>query len=328
MASVTPPATHLVAGHTYRARLRHQNAAGHWSHWSTPLEFSAGAALPGNLATDLVITEIMYNPPEGSNLEYIELRNISASGPLDLTGVQFTTGIVWTFPDGATLAPGGYLLAVRNRAAFEANYGNGRPIVGEYLTTSLDNGGETLTLSLGPSQPLRVIPFDDAAPWPTGPDGSGASLALIAPETNPDHGLAANWRAGTASPGATDATTYAAWKIARGLTNDGDPDGDGIPNFIEYALAGDPSANDRRILPVFTRNGDNSFTVTMTRALLADDVGWELQQSPELMDWQSIPGVSLQARSATATTETLTLAIPALLPAPGTRFFRFRFNGR
>jgi hypothetical protein len=46
------------------------------------------------------------------------------------------------------------------------------------------------------------------------------------------------------------------------------------------------------------------------------------------MDWQSIPGVSLQARSATATTETLTLAIPALLPAPGTRFFRFRFNGR
>jgi hypothetical protein len=327
-ASITPPTTHLAAGHTYRARLRHQNAAGHWSHWSTPLEFTASAALPGNLATDLVITEIMYNPPEGSNLEFIELRNISASGPLNLTGVQFTTGVVWTFPDGATVAPAGYLLVVRDRAAFEAKYGTGLPIAGEYLTSSLDNGGETLTLSLGPSQPLRVIPYDDAAPWPTAPDGSGASLALIAPETNPDHGLAANWRAGTANPGATDATRYAAWKIARGLTNDGDPDGDGIPNFIEYALAGDPSANDRRILPVFTRNGDNSFTVTMTRALLADDVGWELQQSPELMGWQPVPGVSLQTRSATATTETLTLAIPALVPAPGTRFFRFRFNGR
>jgi hypothetical protein len=40
--SVPAPAT--SAGHTYRARVRFQDASGAWSHWSAPVEFAAGPA--------------------------------------------------------------------------------------------------------------------------------------------------------------------------------------------------------------------------------------------------------------------------------------------
>jgi len=37
----TIPEKSIVAGHTYRARVRMKNAAGLWSHWSAPVEFTA-----------------------------------------------------------------------------------------------------------------------------------------------------------------------------------------------------------------------------------------------------------------------------------------------
>ena len=59
-----PPAR-LAAGHTYRARVRHRDAAGRWSHWSAPVEFIAGDPVVGHLAVNLVVSEIMYHPVDG-----------------------------------------------------------------------------------------------------------------------------------------------------------------------------------------------------------------------------------------------------------------------
>jgi hypothetical protein len=42
---------------------------------------------------------------------------------------------------------------------------------------------------------IRSFTYDDEFPWPDSPDGLGDSLVLVAPATNPDHSLAANWRA-------------------------------------------------------------------------------------------------------------------------------------
>ena len=325
-ATISPPATNLAVGKTYRARVRHKNSAGHWSHWSAPLEFTAGAAVPGNLATSLVISEIMYNPPEGSNLEYIELRNISSSSPLVLDGLRFSEGITFSFPVGITLQPGGYTLVVRNRAAFEAKYGTSLPIAGEYLTSSLDNAGETVALSIGVSQVLRTVPYDDIAPWPTAADGSGASLVLIAPHTNPDHALPVNWRAGTATPGFTDALYYTAWKLSNSLTDDGDPDGDCVPNLIEYALGGNPMLPDRTILPSHTIGVDGTWRFTFTRKLLTEDVEWQLQESANLTNWQAAVGASVSIISTTTTTETLEVTVPPTVM--NSRFFRFYFQLR
>ena len=40
------PANTTKVGHTYRARVRLKDATGRWSHWSPPVEFTAGAPLP------------------------------------------------------------------------------------------------------------------------------------------------------------------------------------------------------------------------------------------------------------------------------------------
>src|SRR4029078_12729122 len=54
--------------------------------------------------TDLLLTEVMYNPPGATNytsddFEFIELKSV-ASTNLELSGLSFTNGITYTFPVG------------------------------------------------------------------------------------------------------------------------------------------------------------------------------------------------------------------------------------
>src|SRR4029079_7674173 len=57
------------------------------------------------LRADVVINEIMYHPAsENSAEEFIELYN-SSPVAIDLSGWQFTSGVSFTFPGGATIAP-------------------------------------------------------------------------------------------------------------------------------------------------------------------------------------------------------------------------------
>jgi hypothetical protein len=39
---ITIPASAVITGHTYRARVRMKDTTGRWSHWSAPVEFVAG----------------------------------------------------------------------------------------------------------------------------------------------------------------------------------------------------------------------------------------------------------------------------------------------
>src|SRR5690606_23747404 len=64
LQAIDIPAHAVAPGHTYRARVRMQDDTGRWSRWSEPYEFTASA--PGgidDLRENLMITEIMYNPP-------------------------------------------------------------------------------------------------------------------------------------------------------------------------------------------------------------------------------------------------------------------------
>ncbi|MDB6134920.1 MAG: hypothetical protein JWM59_3163 [Verrucomicrobiales bacterium] len=330
-SGASPPATGLAAGRTYRARVRHKNAAGHWSHWSAPVEFTAGAPPAGQLATDLIISEIMYHPPdaEGGDTEFIELLNSGAS-TLDLTGVQFTAGILWSFPDGATLAAGARLLVVRDRAAFEARYGPGLPIAGEYLNSSsnsLNNSGETLTLSLGSGQVLRTVPYGDSAPWPEAADGGGSSLALIPPQTNPDLSLPASWQAASPTPGTGGAAVpgFAAWKASHGIASDSDDrDGDGLTALLEFATASDPDIISLRVLPVFTRQANGGFTVAVT-CLAGAGVSCLIEQSADLKNWTAASGAALESTDAQGAREIRHYRLPAS-PAEPRLYLRVRFQ--
>jgi hypothetical protein len=127
----------------------------------------------------------MYHPSEadGSNdrdTEYIELTNIGSKA-IDLNLVRFTNGVGFTFPS-YELIPGGYCLVVADRAVFEAVYGPGLPIAGQY-EGQLANGGERIALVDALGATIQSFAYKDG--WHDTTDGGGFSLTIIDP-ANPD----------------------------------------------------------------------------------------------------------------------------------------------
>ena len=101
-------------------------------------------------AGDLVISELMYKPEDGSNYEFIELYN-SGKNTIDLDGFRFDPGEPfdeYVF-DKVIIEPGSYKLLVSNLEAFRSKYGSGLDefIIGEWGEGSLSNGGEVITLT-------------------------------------------------------------------------------------------------------------------------------------------------------------------------------------
>jgi hypothetical protein len=302
------PASACVPGKRYRARVRHKDTSGRWSHWSTAIEFTAGAPDVSIYTNSLVISEFMYHPtdPTGAetaqgwaeeDFEYIEVRNVGTL-PVDLTDVRFTKGIDFDFPNGFVLQPGASTLVVRNTAAFASRYGAGKPIAGQWQPTDfLSNGGEQLKLSFGAGIPIIDFTYDDIDPWPTSPDGFGPSLVLVRPETRPDHNLAVNWRASFSAggtPGGDDRVTFTSWSSGYpGVTNrSADTDSDGLCDGLEYALAGNPLSPS--VLPqpqiaiqTLTVGGlaEKYLTVTFRRPFDPADVSYEVQFTDDLTTW-------------------------------------------
>ncbi|MCB1125778.1 MAG: lamin tail domain-containing protein, partial [Verrucomicrobiae bacterium] len=135
----------------------------------------------------LALTEIMYHPtppPVGdtnavSNFEFIELRNLLPVA-LDLSGYRLVDGVGFDFSVGTVgaLPPGGRVVVVANRTAFETRYGSLPAVTGEF-TGSLDNGGETLRL-LGPmGQLVQEVRYKDG--WYPATDGNGFALVSTHP---------------------------------------------------------------------------------------------------------------------------------------------------
>ena len=163
----------------------------------------------GPVKEDLRISEIMYHPedtndPNDPNEEFIELKNIGAQ-TLNLNLVQFTEGIHFTFPI-MELASGDFVVVVRNINAFEAQYGTGIKVAGQY-TGNLDNAGERIKLADAVGQTILDFKYGDG--WREITDGNGFSLTIINPaDPNINHWAKKDyWRASVywgGSPGEDD----------------------------------------------------------------------------------------------------------------------------
>jgi len=151
---------------TQSTRLKARALVG--SSWSALNEAVYSAGL---VAESLRITELMYHPADGSNTEYIELTNIGTE-PINLNLVRFSNGVNFTFPS-VELMPGGYVLVVRDLAAFESRYGAGLNVAGQY-GGSLNNAGERIVLEDAAGQ--TICDFDFADRWYDITDGLGFSL--------------------------------------------------------------------------------------------------------------------------------------------------------
>jgi hypothetical protein len=155
----------------------------------------------------VVINEIQYNPAI-SNAAYIELRNTSATMSFDLSNWRLN-GLDYTFPPGATLTNGQYLLLVKDQSAFINAYGVFIPAFDEFVSGNLQGDGETLTLLKPATQTnqsdvvVDKVKYSASAPWkPTVP---GLSLQLIDPAQ--DHFRAGNWGADIGTPGAVNSVS-------------------------------------------------------------------------------------------------------------------------
>ncbi len=175
--------------------------------WSPLLE----ATFTGGATPSLLFTEIMYHPPDigaidGNEYEFLEIKNVGAT-TVNLFGMKFSDGIEFSFPPGSSIPSGGFVVLAKNPALFNQKY-PGTPVLGAYgPATSLDNAGETLTLRDAGNNIVFSVKYDDKAPWPVAPDGTGPSLVPNLPNSNPAPSDAVNWRiSGNAngSPGEDD----------------------------------------------------------------------------------------------------------------------------
>ena len=241
-----------------------------------------GTTNSGPLIGPIVITEIMFDPPAGSDAEYIELMNVSDENVTlyDSTrnaGWRITDGIEYEFPaaNPITLAPGERLVLARHIPTFNATYSlpPGTQLL-EWTTGKLSNGGERLQLgrpagldSSGIRQFARVdrVNYDNSAPWPQNTSGTGFSLDKIF-----DHQYGndyANWQTSFATPGSdSSGDSFDTWiaGFALSASEDGkndDPDGDGLANLLEYALGTDPSVTNHLCpLDLATNQGNANLT--------------------------------------------------------------------
>ena len=118
------------------------------------------------------------------------------------------------------------------------------------------------------------------------------------PLSNPEHGVAANWRASVlvgGSPGADD-TPFAFWMARQGIVDPADdPDGDGLGHALVYALGGDLLAGPSLALPVAgvwvdPEGGSPHLSLSYRCRPASAGVRCVVEVSPDLVDWRSGEG--------------------------------------
>ncbi|WCJ58246.1 lamin tail domain-containing protein [Fontisphaera persica] len=150
-------------------------------------------AAPESPVGKILFNEIMYQPA-WSGAEYVELYNASSSSGFDLSGWRIN-GLDYTFPPGAWIAPGAYVVVTKDLHAYWNAYGINAPAVGQFAG-NLQGDGETLTLlkpGLPPAPDLIVdrVRYSPLPPWPAGAAGQGAALQLMDPSQ--DNSRPGNW---------------------------------------------------------------------------------------------------------------------------------------
>ncbi len=173
---------------------------------STQLEGTLTQTLPGQdyareqaLLSGLRISELMYHAPEGSDFDYVELKNISDS-PIDVNGVRFTNGINYVLP-ALEMASGQTVVVAADPALFQSLYGSDMTVLGPYKG-KLNNSGESVTLSLPVPLDVAILRFAYHDTWYPVTDGQGQSLTIrdsAAPVETWNQ--AAAWEATEPSPG-------------------------------------------------------------------------------------------------------------------------------
>ena len=167
---------------------------------------TANFSLGSVVTTPIVINEINYNSLTGtSGTEWIELANPN-NAAVNISGwsLEDESGNFYGLPANTTIPALGFLVITADTVAFRAIYTNPaialRGSFGGGITPfDLNNAGERIRLSNANNVMIDTVRYDDVAPWPISPDGTGPTLQLNA--TNLDNTIATNWVGQAATPG-------------------------------------------------------------------------------------------------------------------------------
>jgi hypothetical protein len=161
---------------------------------------------PSSRKTGLVISEIMYHPPDipgiTNSLEYIEIFN---SNPYfeDVSGYRLSGDIDYVFPPGTIIKGGDFLVVARVPDLIWSFYEIDR-VLGPF-TNNLPNSGGQIRLRNNNDSVLLEVNYESRYPWPIAAEGAGHSLVLARPSYGEGHWeawAASEWIGG--SPGAFD----------------------------------------------------------------------------------------------------------------------------
>lgn len=258
----------------------------------------------------LVISEIMYQPPDSADYEFIEIQNISTNTVYLYDANRWwarwsvSGGVEYKFPYGAFIRAGGFLILVNfdpadyaRLLAFKLRYGISAdvPIYGPY-NGNLANEGDSVVLerigSNGESIEVDRVDYGNGSDGIWQPaNGTGFSLQRIRPW---DFGNEpSNWRANIPTAGRANRIDSgfidndndgmdSVWEANNGLSDSNpqdallDNDGDGLTNLQEYWLGTNPNdPNSKYKPPQITGGiGDKS-------AVLWQPVSWQITAQGE-----------------------------------------------
>ncbi|MEO0405227.1 MAG: lamin tail domain-containing protein, partial [Bacteroidota bacterium] len=156
---------------------------------------------------NLVINEFHYNPctAQGDDniYEFLEIYNADMM-TVDLSGyVIGGGGPQFTFPEGASIAAGEYIIVAQTAVTYD---GNGYQVF-EWEFGNLSNTSDDVSLFDAFNNIIDTVTYDDGGSWPTAPDGGCASLELV--DFTTDNADPANWQASfvdNGTPGAANST--------------------------------------------------------------------------------------------------------------------------
>jgi hypothetical protein len=206
---------------------------------------------------------------------------------LDLEGVGFSAGVNFSFAAGASLAVGEIGILVRDPANYPA-----ANILGTF-TGALNNGGEQITLRDAAGENILSFEYDDK--WFSPASGGGYSLEILDDTAVWDSwDLPESWALSCVvggSPSMQNPTehstafeewaraTFTAAELADPALSgaDADPDGDGLTNFMVYALGGTelPSFGEHEGFP----------TLTYRAVEKAADLAYTVENSIDMESW-------------------------------------------
>lgn len=131
-------------------------------------------------ASQIRITEIMYDPSGNGDKEFVEFYN--GSDTTVSLGGWSTFGVDFIFPSSTTLSPGTYTTIARNSSALRASHPSAR-IAGQY-SGKLRGSGELIRLMNAGGQTVSQVSYSYGGVWPSAPRNGGPSLSIIRPTAN------------------------------------------------------------------------------------------------------------------------------------------------